>query len=220
MSYEIYWGAGSPHSWRVLLGLEVKGLKYDSKLLEFSKQEQRSDNMLEMNPRGQLPVLKDGNVSIYESIAILNYLDQKHPDTPLFGSTTIQSGQIWQTLFEIENYLREPVFKIVRSIFSDTVQLNIDAINESAKLAYEEFKWLEEKLTQSIYLTDKIITAADIAAFPIVMTLLRALSLEPAKVLSLEFLPFETHYPNIAAWCTRIKQLPGYENAYPPNWKD
>ena len=37
MALEIFWGSGSPYSWRVLLGAEIKGLSYDSRLLYFSK---------------------------------------------------------------------------------------------------------------------------------------------------------------------------------------
>ena len=37
MAIELYWGSGSPFAWRVMLTLEVKGLAYESKLLEFSK---------------------------------------------------------------------------------------------------------------------------------------------------------------------------------------
>jgi hypothetical protein len=36
MAIELYWGSGSPFAWRVMLTLEVKGLAYESKLLESS----------------------------------------------------------------------------------------------------------------------------------------------------------------------------------------
>ena len=62
MAIEIYWGSGSPYSWRVLLALEYKRLAYDSHLLQFSKQEHQSPQMLALNPRGRLPVLKDGKL--------------------------------------------------------------------------------------------------------------------------------------------------------------
>ncbi|MDH3534252.1 MAG: glutathione S-transferase N-terminal domain-containing protein, partial [Gammaproteobacteria bacterium] len=71
MPYEIYWGSGNPYSWCVLLALEYKRLKYKSRLLEFSKREHLAPEILVMNPRGQLPILKDGDYVVYESIAIL-----------------------------------------------------------------------------------------------------------------------------------------------------
>ena len=60
MALELYWGSGSPFAWRVMLSLEVKRLSYESKLLEFSKGEHKSAGFLKLNPRGKVPVLKDG----------------------------------------------------------------------------------------------------------------------------------------------------------------
>ena len=56
MALTLYWGSGSPFSWRVLLAMEHKGLQYESQLLHFDKQEQQSPQMLKMNPRGRVPV--------------------------------------------------------------------------------------------------------------------------------------------------------------------
>ena len=61
MALELWWGSGSPYSWRALLALEHKRLPYVSHLVQFSKQEHRSPQMLQMNPRGRVPVLKDGD---------------------------------------------------------------------------------------------------------------------------------------------------------------
>ena len=79
MALTLYWGSGSPFSWRVLLALEHKGLPYESQLLHFDKQEHQSPQMLKMNPRGRVPVLKDGDYVVFESVAVLYYLDVKYP---------------------------------------------------------------------------------------------------------------------------------------------
>ena len=85
MAIELYWGSGSPFAWRVMLALEVKKLPYESKLMEFSKGEHKTPAYLQLNPRGKVPTLKDGDFAVYESIAIMAYLDRKYPDPPLFG---------------------------------------------------------------------------------------------------------------------------------------
>ena len=46
MALTLYWGSGSPFSWRVLLALEHKRLPYESHLLHFDKQEHQSPQML------------------------------------------------------------------------------------------------------------------------------------------------------------------------------
>src|ERR1700690_4131634 len=51
MALTLYWGSGSPFSWRVLLALEHKQLPYESQVLHFDKQEHQSPQMLKMNPR-------------------------------------------------------------------------------------------------------------------------------------------------------------------------
>ena len=87
MAIEVFWGSGSPFAWRVLLALEAKGLAYQSRLLEFSKGDSKTPEFLALNPRGQVPVLRDGGYVVYESIAILAYLERKYPEPPLFGAT-------------------------------------------------------------------------------------------------------------------------------------
>src|SRR5580698_5733710 len=79
MRIDFYWGSGSPPCWRVALALEFKGLTYNSHLLHFDRQEHKSPQMLAMNFRGRLPVLRDNDYVVFESLAILYYLDQSYP---------------------------------------------------------------------------------------------------------------------------------------------
>jgi glutathione S-transferase len=63
------------------------------------------------------------------------------------------------------------------------------------------------------------VSAADLVAYPVIETLLRAAGRDAAKAFDLRLLPIEKTYPAIAAWRERIKALPGYEQAYPPHWR-
>ncbi|RMZ96600.1 glutathione S-transferase A-like [Brachionus plicatilis] len=77
MSQEIflYWGSGSTPCWRIQLVLEEKNLQYEQKLLSFEKQEHKSEEIMKLNPRGQLPTFKIGDLVINESIAACLYLE-------------------------------------------------------------------------------------------------------------------------------------------------
>ena len=97
MTLEIYWGSGSPFAWRVLLAAELKRIPYESKLLEFSKGDLKTPEFLALNPRGKVPVIRDGDFVLAESMAILAYLDRKQPEPPLFGRTAEDAGRIWST---------------------------------------------------------------------------------------------------------------------------
>jgi len=51
----LYWGSGSPPCWRAMLVLEEKGLSdYPNKLISFEKRENKSEELLKWNPRGQV----------------------------------------------------------------------------------------------------------------------------------------------------------------------
>ena len=66
MSIEVYWISGSAPAWRVLLMLEFKGLEYKSHVLQTSKKEQKQAWFLGLNPRGQIPLVKDNGIVISE----------------------------------------------------------------------------------------------------------------------------------------------------------
>src|SRR5207249_11915297 len=78
-----YYASGSPSSWRVQLALEEKGLAYEPVLLSFEKGEHKSPAHLARSPHGKVPALEDDGVSLYESSAIVEYLEERYPRTPL-----------------------------------------------------------------------------------------------------------------------------------------
>src|SRR6059058_4612174 len=78
-----YYGSGSPFSWRVQLVLEEKGLPYEPVLLSFQKAEHKSAAHLARSPHGKVPALEDDGVTLYESSAIVEYLEERYPREPL-----------------------------------------------------------------------------------------------------------------------------------------
>ena len=219
MALKIYWGSGSPFAWRVMLTLEVKRLPYESRLLEFSKEEHKSPGYLKLNPRGKVPTLKDGDFALYESLAIMSYLDRKYPDPPIFGTTPQETGLIWREISETDSYLGDPGTKIVRPVFFGKGLEKTEEIQEAATTIRRELKRIDTTLANSAWLVGAEISAADIALFPLIQILLRAASKEAAKPLNLGFSPLAQSYPNIAAWVKRLEAIPGYERTYPPHWK-
>jgi len=219
MAVELYWGSGSPFAWRVMLTLEVKGLPYESKLLEFSKGDNRTPAYLELNPRGKVPTLKDGDYVLYESLAIMSYLDRKYPDPPLFGKTAEETGLIWQVLAECESYVVSAGDKVVRPIFSGKGLDKAEEISQAAETVRRELKMVDERLAGSQWLGGDNNSAADIGVFPLVQLLARAASKEAARPFNLGLLPLAQTFPNIARWAERIEALPNYQRTYPPHWR-
>jgi len=220
MAIELYWGSGSPFAWRVMLTLELKRLPYESKLLEFSKEEHKTPAYLRLNPRGKVPTLKDGDFVLSESIAIMAYLDRKYPTPPFFGTTAEQTGLIWRSVLECESYLLSAGDRIVRPLFFGKGLENVNEIQAAAEVIRRELKITDERLAQSNWLVDAEISAADIAIFPAVQLLLRAAGKEAARPLELGLIPLSKTFPNIARWINRIEELPNYQRTYPPHWRE
>jgi glutathione S-transferase len=219
MAIELYWGSGSPFAWRVMLTLEVKGLAYESKLLEFSKNEHKAPAYLRLNPRGKVPTLKDGDYVLDESLAIMSYLDRKYPKPALFGETAEETGLIWRALAECEFYIVSAGDKVVRPIFFGKGLDKVEEIQAAAQTLRHEFKIIDGRLSGSQWLVNDKMSAADIGVFPLIQLILRAASKDAARPFELGFLPLAQTFPNIAKWVQRVEALPNYQRTYPPHWK-
>lgn len=220
MALELWWGSGSPYSWRALLALEYKQLPYVSHVVQFAKQEHRSAQMLKMNPRGRVPVLKDGDYVCFESLAILHYLDRQQPSPPLFGGTAEEAGTVTRVICEYQSYAEEHIQKIIYAILFQGVEGRMEEVERAMNFVLAEARTIEQRLATSSWLVGESFSAADIVVFPGVQMLLRALDRREAQELRGRFLPLETNFPAIAAWSRRIEALPGYERTYPPHWRE
>lgn len=220
MALEVFWGSGSPYAWRVLLALEHKRLPYVSHLLQFSKQEHKSPQMLKMNFRGQVPVIKDGDYVCFESLAILYYLDLKYPDPPIFGLNPEEAGTIMRVICEYQSYAEIEINKIVGAIFDGTDDPRNEATTHEMHLVGGEARTIEQRLSKSEWVVGERYSAADMVIFPGIQLLLRAMSKPAAAELRSRLLPLDVYYPSIARWIRRVESLPGYERTYPPHWRE
>lgn len=220
MALELWWGSGSPYSWRALLALEYKRLPYVSHQVQFAKQEHKSPQMLSMNPRGRVPVLKDGDFVCFESLAILNYLDRKYPEVPLFGRTPEENGTINRVICEYESYAEDHIQKLIYVILFQGVDGHMEDIERAMTHVIAEARTIERRLSTSNWLVGEQLSAADIVVFPGIQILMRALERREAQELRSRLLPLEANFPAIAAWLKRVESIPGYEKTYPPHWRD
>jgi len=216
---ELYFISGSPPCWAVMLALEVKAFAYTRRRLDNAKGEQKSPEFRNLNPRGHVPVLIDGDVMICETLAILAYLDAKYPSPPLFGETPMQTGRIWQMICECDGHLRAPVGDVSRPLFRGKGQELATQIIAAATTVRSELTLLETRLTSHPWLAGATLCAADLVIYPVLMQLCRAAALEDATPLNLDIHPLGDYFPNLDQWSERIETLPGFDNAYPPHWK-
>jgi glutathione S-transferase len=218
MSLTIYWGSGSPVSWRALLALELKGLDYKSHQLNLSEKEHRSDDFLALSPRGTFPILVDGEEVVRDSLAILNYLEALHPDPPLLGRSPAEVAEVWRHVGEHESYLGSAVQEITRAFFRKAGVQDPEGLKKAIATTNDELTMLSNLLVNREWLAGEIVTAADIIYYPTCHRLLRAASKAVAQEHGLAAKPLEA-FPAVEDWLGRMQALPGVDGTYPPHWR-
>lgn len=73
----------SSAAFRVRIALNLKGLAYDQAFIHLRRNDQRKADYLAVNPQGLVPALEDGNELLIQSLAIVEYLEETHPEPPL-----------------------------------------------------------------------------------------------------------------------------------------
>ena len=219
MSIELHWLSGSPYAWRVLLALELKGVTYESRLHQLSTGELRSAEYLALNPRGRVPTLVDDGFVLYESLAILAYLDRKFPAPPLFGQSARETGLIWRHIAEYTAYVDPATEALILPLYFGTAREHAASVKAAAATLHVELGRLEAALTEDSYLAGPSPSAADLVVYPHVKSIERAAGKEAARELALDLLPLSARWPRLGAWMARIEALPGYQKSYPPHWR-
>ena len=73
----------SQASFRVRIALNLKGIAREDSFLHLEKGDQFAAAYRAINPQMVVPTLIDGDLKLFQSLAILEYLDEKHPEPPL-----------------------------------------------------------------------------------------------------------------------------------------
>lgn len=162
----------APNPRRVRLFLKAKGLTIGERMVSLMAREHKSDEVVALNPRGQVPFLEldDGRV-IAETISICRYLDELHPEPPLIGSTPFERAETDMWIRRVETGFGTPVSLFWQHGHPYTAKLinQIPAMGEAAKVqAVAMLNWFDGQLADRDWLAGDRFTLADIALLSIV----------------------------------------------------
>src|SRR5512143_312278 len=73
----------SSAAYRVRIALNLKGLQAEQRFVHLRRGEQRAHGYLALNPQGLVPMLEVGDRRLTQSLAIIEYLEERHPLPPL-----------------------------------------------------------------------------------------------------------------------------------------
>jgi glutathione S-transferase len=106
----LYWHPFSLFPRRVRIALREKGIAHEEVLVDLPGGELRTLEFRRLNPFGQVPVLEDDGLVLYESLAILEYLEERHPAPALLPAGVRDRARARQLMLAAGDYLA-PAFK-------------------------------------------------------------------------------------------------------------
>jgi maleylacetoacetate isomerase len=84
----------SSAAFRVRIALNLKGLQYESLPKAFARNEHRAPEYLALNPQGLIPALAVDGVVLSQSLAIIEYLNDRHPAPPLLPADPLDRARV------------------------------------------------------------------------------------------------------------------------------
>ncbi len=87
-----YWRSSA--AFRVRIALALKGIEPGRRYVHLRKGEQRAPGYLARNPQGLVPMLEDGGLTLTQSLAIVEYLEETHPRPPLLPSSPAERAWV------------------------------------------------------------------------------------------------------------------------------
>jgi maleylacetoacetate isomerase len=204
----LYGHAISSASYRVRIALALKELRYTSVLLDLRAGEQRLAKFLQINSQGLVPALTlDDGMVLTQSVAIIEYLDEVHPEPPLLPRESVPRARVraltqaitcdvhplnnLRVLQYLERELQRD--KAARETwYRHWVQLGFDALE----------RWLARDASTGRFCHGDAPTMADVCLVPQVANARRyAVDLSP--------------YPRIAEIDAACRDLPAFQQAAP-----
>lgn len=188
---------------KVLATLAEKGHEAEFVLVDLMKGEQKQPAHLARHPFGVIPMLDDDGFTIYESRAIIRYLDEKLPGISLQPSDLQERARMNQVMSIEQSYLATPAVKLVYQLVIGKMQGKEPdmAVVQSAKAEVAKVLDVADKAMASReYLAGSSFSLADICWLPYIQYLFVAG--EGSLV---------TDRPNVAAWWKRVSTRPTWQ---------
>ena len=188
----LYSAPRSGNAYKVRLVLSLLGLEFDEVSINLQTGENRAGSFLAMNPRGQVPTLVDGEVTVWDSQAILAYLARRYGEDWL-PVEPVALAEVMQWLAVAENEL---LFGLAHARAAKVFGRDYDL---AACQAYGRagLKVMEQRLAGQAWLAAGRPTIADVACMPYVaLSYMGEVSLDD--------------FPAVRAWIERVRDLPGF----------
>ena len=195
-----FFGSPASSAGRTHWLLEELQVPYDYQRMNTREGQTRTPEFLAMNPSGHVPFLQDGDIKLFESVAINFYLAEKYGGS-LWASALPERALIYQWSLWAVATLQPVVMDIMyHSAILPEPQRDARVVERARSNLPRYLQTLETSLEDNQYLVSDTFSVADINAGSVV-------NIAPAVGFSLD------PYPVSKAWLQRLKGRPAYQKA-------
>lgn len=184
----------STYARRVLITLREKGLSHEPVIVDMAARQHRQPEYLALNPYGRVPTLEEDGLVLYESAAIMQYIEATHPQPALTPPDARSRARVDMHLRLCDLQMGQPTGTIIfPKRFMPKERWDMTAIDAAQKAIIKHLAIVEQQLGSREYLVGDRYSLADIAYIPFI-----------------EFLPLMeiAPPPAVAAWRERLLARP------------
>lgn len=191
---------GSPRSsaGRCIWALEEAGVAFTQKDVDMKNKEHKSADFLKINPMGKVPAMVDGDITLFESMAINYYIADTYKKE-LLGTNALEKGLSMQWSFWATSELQPPIIEVfIQKVFVPEDKRDHNVIEKNLNKLPELLTVLNNSLADKKYLAGNQFTIGDINTASVV-------SICPMMGVDLGA------YPNIKSWLGTISDRPAFQ---------
>lgn len=165
---KLYSGPLSLFTAKVRIALREKGLAAEIVDVPFGRQgyQPKHPEVLRVNPKAQVPVLVDGDLELYDSTLILEYLEDRHPEPALYPREPAARARCRQLELFADELLFKPILPLIQEVFYKPAPERRDAarVAEASAELRARYADLERLLGDREYFCGAF-TVADVGVF-------------------------------------------------------
>lgn len=203
---KLYFHPFSSSSRRVRLVAESLGITLEHQLVDLARGEQRGGEFARLNPNRKVPVLTEGDLVLWESHAIIEYLCAKTPGQTLYPSELIARADVTRWLFWTSAHLNPAInpitFERMWKKFAGAGEPDLALIARHEQMFHQVIAVLDQHLAARTWISGEALTVADLS---LAATLMYRV---PAQ------LPIDA-YQNVLALVGRVEALDAWKATEP-----
>lgn len=208
MSFTLYHYWRSSSSWRVRLALDIKSIKYECKSINLLEGEGKNEAYSKLNQASYVPTLVHDKHVITESIAIMEWLEESHPEPSIIYGDNYKRAKI-RSLSEVINSGIQPL-------------QNLSTMKRHSDNKEEQSKWQNHWIKRGMEVYEKMISQDrdKLWTYSVGEKISMAdICLIPQCYSSMRFGVDIKNYPSIFSIWEKIHELKEFKSSHPDVYK-